>query len=122
MPEKTSKTIWIITDETPKTPTSTGARDGWDTGGMLGEPEETTEVSVRGRVPIPLDKLKQNMGDFVEAVGDLFEQAQQKASKIHLDEIELSVEVNGEGQVSLFGIGGKTGGKGAITLKFKRKD
>ncbi|NET08545.1 MAG: hypothetical protein F6K09_39440 [Merismopedia sp. SIO2A8] len=122
MSQQPPKKIWLITEETPKSPTSTGAREGWDTGGMLGEPEETTEVSVRGRVPIPLDKLKQNMGDFVEAVGDLFDQAQQKASKIHLEEIELSVEVNAEGQVSLFGIGGKTGGKGGITLKFKRKE
>jgi hypothetical protein len=38
---------------------------------------------------------------------------------MELDEIELSVEVNGEGQLSLLGSGSKLGGKGAITLKFK---
>jgi hypothetical protein len=41
---------------------------------------------------------------------------------MHLDEIELSVEINGEGKVSLIGSGAKAGGKGAITLKFKRTE
>lgn len=35
-------------------------------------------------------------------------------------ELELSVEVNGEGQLSLLGSGTKVGGSGALTLKFKR--
>ena len=41
---------------------------------------------------------------------------------MQLDELELTVEINGEGQVSLLGTGGKVGTKGAIKLKFKRKD
>jgi hypothetical protein len=41
---------------------------------------------------------------------------------MQLDEIELSVEINGEGQVSLIGTGTKVGGKGAIKLKFKRSE
>ncbi|MDJ0697752.1 hypothetical protein [Mastigocoleus sp. MO_188.B34] len=41
---------------------------------------------------------------------------------MQLDEVELSVEINGEGQISLFGIGGvKAGGRGAMTFTFKRK-
>ena len=38
-----------------------------------------------------------------------------------LEEVELMVEVNGEGQLSLLGTGGKAGAKGAMTLKFKAK-
>jgi len=38
-----------------------------------------------------------------------------------LDEIELSVEVNGEGKISILGNGAQAGGKGAINLKFKRQ-
>ncbi|WP_155960650.1 Pepco domain-containing protein [Fischerella sp. PCC 9605] len=35
---------------------------------------------------------------------------------------KLSVEINGEGKISLLGIGSaKAGGKGAMTFKFKRK-
>jgi hypothetical protein len=52
-------------------------------------------------------------------VGDLFEQAEQKPNGMVLDEVELSVEINAEGQVSIMGSGGKLGSKGAITLKFK---
>ena len=52
----------------------------------------------------------------------MFSQAEQLRTGMQLDEIELSVEINSEGKVSLFGIGGKAGGKGAMTLKFKRRD
>ena len=41
---------------------------------------------------------------------------------MELDEIELSVEVNCEGQLSLLGSGTKVGGSGAMTLHFKKKD
>ncbi|NJL40783.1 MAG: hypothetical protein HC899_31635 [Leptolyngbyaceae cyanobacterium SM1_4_3] len=56
-------------------------------------------------------------------MGRVLKQAQAKAQEIggmELDEIELSVEVNGEGQLSLLGSGTKVGGSGALTLKFKR--
>ena len=39
---------------------------------------------------------------------------------MQLNEVTLSVEINGEGQVSLVGTGGKLGNKGGITLKFTR--
>lgn len=39
---------------------------------------------------------------------------------MELDEIELSVEVNGEGQLSLLGSGAKVGSSGAMTLHFKK--
>jgi hypothetical protein len=38
-----------------------------------------------------------------------------------LEEIELTVEVNAEGQLGILGNGGKAGGKGGIKLKFTRK-
>ena len=66
------------------------------------------------------------MSAFLEVVEEVFDQTQMQAQetqpKMRLDEIELSVEINGEGQVSLFGTGGKVGGKGAINLKFKRQE
>ena len=42
-------------------------------------------------------------------------------SEIALEQIELSVEINGEGKISILGNGAQTGGKGAIKLKFKRQ-
>ncbi|MEM9538761.1 MAG: hypothetical protein AAGA60_04530 [Cyanobacteria bacterium P01_E01_bin.42] len=114
MPEE--KGIWIITDETA---IATGAKRGIDTGADYGEPAESNG---RRRSRLSAGELKQQMGEFLEAMEEAFEQAQKPRSGMSLDEIELSVEINGKGQVSLFGTGGEAGAKGAIKLKFKRKD
>ncbi|MGK7874665.1 MAG: hypothetical protein AB4426_15580 [Xenococcaceae cyanobacterium] len=116
MSQEIPKNIWIITEETPS-----GARDGGgDTGGLLGSEEESTERD-RGAVRIPVEKLKQEMRDFLRVVGYIFSSAEQQQSDLELDELNLSVEINGEGRINLLGIGGKAGSKGAIQLKFKRK-
>jgi hypothetical protein len=123
MSEEALKTIWIITDETPEVSLPEGARDGTrDTGVRIGQPKTPQVPGVR-RVPVPLEKLKREMTDFLQVVGELFSEAERRNSGMQLDEIELSVKINGEGEVSLFGIAGtKAGGEGGITLKFKRKD
>jgi hypothetical protein len=62
------------------------------------------------------------MTEFLQLMGRVFRRAKQSATELggmELDEIELSVEVNGEGQLSLLGSGAKVGSKGAMTLKFK---
>jgi len=128
MSTETPNTIWIITEasEIPVIEEPTGSKDGGkDIGGRIGQPKQPipkTGVSRRWGVPVSAQKLKHEMGKFVQVVGEVFSQAEQLRTRMQLDEIELSVEINGEGQVSLFGIGGKTGGKGAMTLKFKRQD
>ncbi|MBD2409969.1 hypothetical protein FACHB389_28435 [Nostoc calcicola FACHB-389] len=133
----TPKAIWIITEETAQTLSTTsetlrnsgGARSSGDTGGLLGV-ETTEEIVVsqkKGEIVITrhkveVTKLKQEMKGFLQAMREMLDEADQPDSKMQLDEVELSVEVNGEGQISLFGIGGgKAGGKGAMTFKFKRK-
>ena len=119
----TPEKIWIITEETHTQKTPSGARDGSrDTGGLLrGETPEVTEVFTRERKPVEVDKLKREMQSFLQAMREMLDEAEPPESKMRLDEIELSVEINGEGQVSLFGVGGKAGGKGGMTFKFKRK-
>ncbi|MBW4558818.1 MAG: hypothetical protein KME59_23440 [Trichormus sp. ATA11-4-KO1] len=119
----TPETIWIITEETEAaTTTTTGARSSSDIGGRLGaEITETTEVVITRRKAIEVGKLKQEMQGFLQAMREMLDEADQPDSKIQLDEVEVSVEINGEGQISLFGIGGKAGGKGAMTFRFKRK-
>ena len=132
----TPKAIWIITEETAETSSTTnetfrniGPRSSGDRGGRLGV--ETTEEIVVSRKKdeivitrhkVEVTKLKQEMKGFLEAMREMLDEADQPDSKMQLNEVELSVEVNGEGQISLFGIGGgKAGGKGAMTFKFKRK-
>ena len=119
----TPEKIWIITRETHTREIPSGARDSSrDTGGRLGsETPEVPEVVVTDRQPVEVDKLKREMRGFLQAMREMLDEAEPPDAKMRLDEVELSVEINGEGQVSLFGVGGKAGGKGGMTFKFKRK-
>lgn len=123
--------IWIVTSKTPAPVTRDGARSGQDKGNPFDEDEPVDDWDEWGkqRVPVKAEKLQAEMASFLLVIGQVFNHAEQQAmqsadgsSKMQLDEIELSVEVNGEGQVSLLGTGGKVGGKGAITLRFKRSE
>ena len=119
--------IWIITGETETqkaTPVPDNATRGGgrDIGGVIrGEPTEVTETVDSDRKPVEVEKLKREMKGFLQAMREMLDEADPPDSKIQLEEVELSVEINGEGQISLFGCGGKAGGKGGMTFKFKRK-
>ncbi len=115
----TPSKIWIITGDSDLQKTPTGARSSRDIGGKIGE---SAEVAATERSQVDVSKLKLEMQGFLKAMREMLDEADPPGAKIRLDEVELSVEINGEGQVSLFGIGGKAGGKGAMTFKFKRKD
>jgi hypothetical protein len=121
----TPEKIWIIVEETSQKETTTGSRSSRDIGGRLGETREvevTEEVVTTKRTAVEVTKLKQEMKGFLQAMREMLDEADEPTSKIQLDEVQISVEINGEGQISLFGIGGgKAGGKGAMTFKFKRK-
>jgi hypothetical protein len=102
--------IWIVTDDTDLSP----------------EPQRRyRDASKERSVKVSVSELEQRMSRFLQSVGRIFQQAEQQtphSSGIRLDEIELSVEISGEGEIKLMGTGGKASSKGAITLKFKRLD
>lgn len=109
--------IYVITDSFP-----TGSRDG----GTLQNPYEDQPSVTKNHpgVPVSVEKLEQGVTSFLQAMGRVIRNAQARATELgsmELDEIELSVEVNGEGQLSLLGSGTKVGGKSAMTLHFKKK-
>ena len=118
----TPSKIWIITGDSDLQKTPTGARSSSDIVGQIGEQKRSPEVAATERSQVDVSKLKLEMQGFLKAMREMLDEADPPSAKIRLDEVELSVEINGEGQVSLFGIGGKAGGKGAMTFKFKRKD
>ena len=114
--------IWIVTDEPPAVIIHDDSRDGQDTGNPYDEPDRTIRTDQRRGTPVAAEKLEQGMMEFVQIMGRILQHTQQSTSKLagmELDEIELLVEVNSEGQLSLLGMGGKAGAKGAMTLKFK---
>ncbi|MEM6400177.1 MAG: hypothetical protein AAF757_08060 [Cyanobacteria bacterium P01_D01_bin.116] len=126
----TPEAIWIITEELPQTSTSDGSRGSGDVGGVIDGTKTTEEIVIKkkqGEVVITkrkveVSKLKGEMRKFLQAMSETLNEAENVNSKMQLDEVELSVEINGEGQIGLIGFGsGKAGGKGAMTFKFKRK-
>ena len=122
MVEDTPKHIWVITGETVSV--DTGSRGGRDIGGLIGRDDKLVEMQVEvvdAAKAVEVEKLQREMKGFLQAMREILDEADSPSSKMQLDEVELSVEINGEGQVKLFGIGGKAGGKGAMTLKFKRR-
>ncbi len=113
--------IWIVTDETPAVIHSDGSRSGQYSGNPY-DADETGRSLVRRGIPVSAEKLEQGVTEFVQVLGRVLQHVKQNTHELAgmtLDEIELSVEVNGEGQLSLLGTGGKAGAKGAMTLKFK---
>ncbi|WP_414621788.1 hypothetical protein [Calothrix sp. CCY 0018] len=109
---------------------SRGSRNGSrDIGGIIdGDTKEIIikrdkeGIAIFKRKAVQVTKLKEEMKSFMQAMREMLDEAEEPNSKMQLDEVELSVEINGEGQISLLGIGGgKAGGKGAMTFKFKRK-
>jgi hypothetical protein len=117
MENQIPESIWIITDE--ESSDDLGARESTkDIGGVLGKPNIDTKS--QGRAPVKTEKIKQEMDKFLQVIEYVFDHTNKPLTNMQLDELQLSVEVNGEGQVSLLGFGAKAGSKGAITLKFKR--
>jgi len=60
------------------------------------------------------------MSRFLKSVSRIFHQAEQetqKNSRMQLDEIELSVEISGEGEIKLMGTGGKQEAKARLNLR-----
>jgi hypothetical protein len=121
--------IWVITDDVSQISVPDGSRGGSGTGGSWADEVQAetpgTKGLVRG-VPVRVQELEQNMGSFLQVVQRLFRQAEQQAdgsSGMQLNEVELSVEISGNGEIKLIATAGvKTEAKGAIKLKFKRSN
>lgn len=100
---------------------STSRNSQTDTGGSFRshQPEPATGTK---QIQIPVEQISTQMNGLLLVVDQMFAQTQatQQRSGLQLDEIELGIEVNASGQISIIGTGLTTGGKGAITLKFKR--
>ncbi|MFZ3238494.1 MAG: hypothetical protein WA417_24135 [Stellaceae bacterium] len=115
--------LWFVTEiETAETvEVAHGSRSAEDVGGGFGSSVvQQTRKSLTQRVQIDAEDLKREIGNLLAVVGDVFDQAPAQ-SGLSLEEVELSIEVSSEGQISIFGSGGKIGGAGGIKLSFKRQ-
>jgi hypothetical protein len=116
---KRAEKIWIVTaDEAAESQNEIGARSGVDVGGGFGD---RIGASIMRRVGVNADALKAQMAELLSGLGHVFEHSDDIAG-VQLEAVELAVEINSEGQVSIIGTGVKLGGRGAIKLTFKRRD
>ncbi len=114
--------IWVVTDveEAETVEVTQGGRSSEDVGGGFGTPAvQQTRKSLTQRVQISAVDLKQQVGELLRVVGDVFDQTRGETGLL-LEAVELSIEISSEGQVSLLGTGGKIAGRGGIKLTFKR--
>lgn len=74
---------------------------------------------VTAPIALKTDVLRDNLAGFIGAMNEALQGIPQLVEGFKLDEIELVVEVNGEGSIQLLG-GVKVGASGGITLKLKR--
>lgn len=123
---QSEETIWIVTDDTPQIAIPENVRGGVTRGDWGDEGiRETTSKRVGDAVKVSAEKLEQEMTRFLQILGKVFSQAEAQAkvnTAMQLNQIELSVEISGEGEVKLLGSGVKGGGKSGIKLTFKRKE
>ncbi len=63
--------------------------------------------------------IQRNLAAFLESLNTILARLPVLAQPYHLDEIELTLEVNAEGNIQLIG-GVKAGATGGITLRMKR--
>ena len=64
--------------------------------------------------------LRNNIKDFLDSVNQMLVDVPKLTEPYKLEEIELKVEINGEGNVQLVG-GIKVGATGGITFRMKRQ-
>ena len=116
------KALWFVTEvETSETvEVIEGGRSSEDVGGGFGSSAvQAVRKSLTQRVQISAEDLKREIGNLMAVVGEVFDQARPEAG-LSLENVELSIEISSEGQISILGSGGKLEGKGGIKLSFKR--
>jgi hypothetical protein len=127
MTDTSSDIIWIVTGEVPETSPPENVKGVNTIRGFGDEILEKRPIpkGLKDASSVQAQDLEKNMTHFLQLVGGLFSRAEQQAkvnSGMRLEEIELSVEISGEGEVKLIGNGVKAGSKGAIKLVFKRQE
>jgi hypothetical protein len=115
--------LWFVTEigATETVEVGEGSRSSDDVGGGFGSGVvQQAHRILTQRVRIDAEDLKREIGNLLAVVGDVFDQARNETG-LSLEEVELSIEVSSEGQISILGSGGKIVGSGGIKLSFKRQ-
>ena len=114
------KGIWIITNEKSKSGTERSASSK----GFFDDDPQSDDNQEDSTSIVPVDTLQENLAKLLnnidESLANINEQETKSGFKI--DEIELSVGINGKGKVGIWGIGAEAGSNASIKLKLKRQN
>ena len=77
------------------------------------------ETSIK-KIDIDADQLAINVNLFLTQMGNVVAKTPDEVGKLTLSEIEVSAEINGKGQVVLWGVGGEIGASGGIKFIFRK--
>lgn len=117
------RSLWFVTEVEGAEAIAVveGARSSEDVGGGFAPSlVQQTRKSLTQRVQISAEDLKREIGNLMAVVAEVFDQAPPQAG-LSLEDVELSIEISSEGQISILGNGGKISGSGGIRLSFKRQ-
>lgn len=115
--EKHTKEAKIYLNKKEELLNDSGQRDSEDIGGLLANKNSTINYSNRC---LGSENLKEQIKIFTQTIETLFEQSNQTAFGMYIDEVELSININSEGKIILCGDATRSDERGAITLKLKR--
>jgi hypothetical protein len=117
------RSLWFVTEVEGSEAIEVveGARSSEDVGGGFASSlVQQTRKSLTQRVQISAEDLKREIGNLMAVVAEVFDHAPPEAG-LSLEDVELSIEISSEGQISILGSGGKISGSGGIKLSFKRQ-
>ena len=113
------KGIWIITNENSTSEIEQNASSK----GFFDDDPQTEDNQEDSASIVPVNTLQENLAKLLnnidESLANINEQDTKSGFKI--EEIELSVGINGKGKVGIWGIGAEAGSNASIKLKLKRK-
>lgn len=72
------------------------------------------------KIDVDLDQLTFNVNLFLTQMGNIVANTPDEVGKFLLSEIEVSAEINGKGQVILWGVGGEVGASGGLKFIFRK--
>jgi hypothetical protein len=73
------------------------------------------------RAAIPVDRLEQQMRDFVSAVQRIVGGIPRAVGAYEVESITIAAEISAKGKVSFLGSGGELAGKGGITFTLTKR-
>lgn len=69
---------------------------------------------------LPVAELRRNLAAFMDSLKDMLPADAEAAAGMRLEEVTVTVGIDGKGKVGFLGVGAEVGGNAALALTFKR--